>query len=137
PAPPPCGWRSCGSGSGSWPGRPARPSPRRGPPPSPSGPDHPPRHGMGADRTLLVTVTGRDRPGVTSALFGALAGADIEVVDVEQVVIRGRLVLGVLIAVGDDEAAVRAELAEVAEHLGMDVEVASGAGEEAPRIGGR
>jgi len=31
----------------------------------------------GAPRTLLVAVTGRDRPGVTSALFGALAGADI------------------------------------------------------------
>jgi len=92
---------------------------------------------MAADRTLLVTVTGRDRPGVTSALFGALAGADIEVVDVEQVVIRGRLVLGVLIAVGDDEGKVRAELDEVAEHLGMDVEVAAGAGEEAPRVGGR
>ncbi|MEW6472900.1 MAG: phosphoserine phosphatase SerB [Actinomycetota bacterium] len=95
---------------------------------------------MATDRTLLVTVTGRDRPGVTSALFGALAGADIEVVDVEQVVIRGRLVLGVLISVGDgeDEAAVRAEVAEVAEHLGMDVEVAAGAGEEeAPPVGGR
>lgn len=88
---------------------------------------------MATDRTLLVTVTGRDRPGVTSALFGALAGADIEVVDVEQVVIRGRLVLGVLISLGDgeDEVAVRAEVAEVAEHLGMDVEVAAGADEEA------
>jgi len=92
------------------------------------------------DRTLLVTVTGRDRPGVTSALFGALAGADIEVVDVEQVVIRGRLVLGVLISIGEgqDEVAVRAEIAEVAEHLGMDVEVAAGAGEdEAPPLSGR
>jgi phosphoserine phosphatase len=95
---------------------------------------------MATDRTLLVTVTGRDRPGVTSALFGALAGADIEVVDVEQVVIRGRLVLGVLISLGDgeDEVAVRAEVAEVAEHLGMDVEVAAGADEEAaPPTGGR
>ena len=93
---------------------------------------------MPADRTLLVTVTGRDRPGVTSALFGALAGADIEVVDVEQVVIRGRLVLGVLVSVGDDEGKVRAELAEVAEHLGMDVEVAAGPGEdEAPQLGGQ
>jgi phosphoserine phosphatase len=100
---------------------------------------------MDADRTLLVTVTGRDRPGVTSALFGALAGADIEVVDVEQVVIRGRLVLGVLISIGDgeDEAAVRAEVAEVAEHLGMDVEIAAGAGEDpewigsGPPLGGR
>jgi phosphoserine phosphatase len=92
---------------------------------------------MAADRTLLVTVTGRDRPGVTSALFGALAGADIEVVDVEQVVIRGRLVLGVLIRVGDDEGKVRAEIAEVGEVLGMDVEVTPGTGDNAPRPSGR
>ena len=93
--------------------------------------------GSTAPRTLLVTVTGRDRPGVTSALFGALAGADIEVVDVEQVVIRGRLVLGVLVSVGHEEAAIRAQLAEVAEHLGMDVEISAGAGEDDPRAGGR
>ena len=46
---------------------------------------------------LLVTVTGRDRPGVTSRLFEALSGTDATVADVEQVVIRGRLVLGVLL----------------------------------------
>ena len=92
---------------------------------------------MTGDRTLLVTVTGRDRPGVTSALFGALAGNDIEVVDVEQVVIRGRLVLGVLIRVGDDEGKVRAEVADVAGYLGMDVEVAPGTGDNAPRATGR
>ena len=48
--------------------------------------------------TLLVTVTGRDRPGVTSALFSALGTAAVDVLDVEQVVIRGRLVLGVLVS---------------------------------------
>jgi len=93
--------------------------------------------GTDTPRTLLVTVTGRDRPGVTSALFGALAAAEIEVVDVEQVVIRGRLVLGVLVAVGDAEATVRDELAEVAAHLGMDIEVSAGAAEDAPRAGSR
>ena len=92
---------------------------------------------MGAGRTLLVTVTGRDRPGVTSALFGALAGADIEVLDVEQVVVRGRLVLGVLVTAGDDEAVLRAQLAEVGEHLGMEVEAVSGTDEDTPRPGGR
>ena len=52
----------------------------------------------GPQITLLVTLTGRDRPGVTSRLFSALAGHDLTVIDVEQVVIRGRLVLGVLLA---------------------------------------
>ncbi|HLF41134.1 MAG TPA: ACT domain-containing protein, partial [Acidimicrobiia bacterium] len=70
---------------------------------------------MGAERTLLVTVTGHDRPGVTSALFGGLAGRDIEVVDVEQVVIRGRLVLGVLVTVGEDEGALRGAVSALAE----------------------
>ena len=41
--------------------------------------------------TLLITLTGRDRPGVTSRLFGALARHPLSVLDVEQVVIRGRL----------------------------------------------
>src|SRR5882724_7389982 len=87
---------------------------------------------MGAARTLLVTVTGRDRPGVTSALFGALGDADIEVLDLEQVVVRG-----LLVTAGDDEGALRAQLAEVAEHLGMEVEAVSGTDEDTPRPGGR
>ncbi len=51
---------------------------------------------MDDQRTLLVSLSGHDRPGVTSALFGALAPFSVEVLDVEQVVIRGRLVLGVV-----------------------------------------
>jgi phosphoserine phosphatase len=47
--------------------------------------------------TLLITLTGRDRPGVTSRLFAILAGFCVTVMDIEQVVIRGRLVLGVLV----------------------------------------
>ena len=50
-----------------------------------------------AQTTFLVTLTGRDRPGVTSRLFSALAGHPLTVLDIEQVVIRGRLVLGVLL----------------------------------------
>ena len=88
--------------------------------------------------TLLVTVTGRDRPGVTSTLFGALARADIEVVDVEQVVIRGRLVLGVLVTAGADEASLRQAVADVGRELQMDVEVVSGpGGDDDPRPGGQ
>nr|BFE85506.1 hypothetical protein GCM10020093_081070 [Planobispora longispora] len=40
-------------------------------------------------RTLLITLTGPDRPGVTSRLFAVLAGFPVVVADVEQVVIRG------------------------------------------------
>ena len=45
---------------------------------------------MNAQTTLLVTLTGRDRPGVTSRLFTALTGQELTVLDIEQVVIRGR-----------------------------------------------
>ena len=48
--------------------------------------------------SLLITVTGTDRPGVTSRLFAALARHPLSVLDIEQVVIRGKLVLGVLLA---------------------------------------
>ena len=53
-------------------------------------------------RTLRVLVFGADRPGVTASLFAVIeehgaAGAAIEVSDVEQIVLRGRLVLGVLL----------------------------------------
>ena len=37
-------------------------------------------------RTLLITLTGRDRPGVTSRLFTTLSAFPVSVADVEQVV---------------------------------------------------
>lgn len=75
-------------------------------------------------RTLLVTVTGKDRPGVTSALLGALGtGRDTTIEDVEQVVIRGRLVLGLLLRTTAGDAPVRAALQRALDPLGMDVEV--------------
>jgi phosphoserine phosphatase len=79
------------------------------------------------DTTVLITVTGPDKPGVTSVLMGALAGERVSLLDVEQVVIRGRLTLGVLVAaVGDPE-----RLQEVVEQamasIGIDVIVEVGA----------
>ncbi|WP_432512348.1 phosphoserine phosphatase SerB [Kineococcus sp. SYSU DK001] len=58
--------------------------------------------------TVLVTVTGPDRPGVTSALFAALDGTGAHVLDVEQVVAGGVLTLSVLTTAED---AVRATVA--------------------------
>jgi phosphoserine phosphatase len=92
----------------------------------------------------LLTVTGADRPGVTATLFAALhaAGAPaVEVVDVEQVVVHGQLVLGVVVraAEGTDgtELAGRLEAiaAGVAERTGMGVSVepALGAAESPER----
>ena len=45
---------------------------------------------------VLITVTGPDKPGVSSVLFAVLTRHGVEILDVEQVTIRGQLVLGVL-----------------------------------------
>ncbi len=71
---------------------------------------------------LLMMVTGRDRPGVTSGLFEVLAPLGARVLDMEQVVIRDRLVLGILLSLGDDENRTRALLSERAAELGVEVE---------------
>ncbi|GMA84943.1 phosphoserine phosphatase [Angustibacter aerolatus] len=61
-----------------------------------------------------MTLSGDDRPGVTSALFTALAGTPATVLDVEQVVVRGHLTLAVLLATDGDDR-VRAAALDVAE----------------------
>ena len=92
---------------------------------------------MDAQTTLLVTLTGRDRPGVTSRLFTALAGQQLTVLDIEQVVIRGRLVLGALLGCGGDPdlTAIHRAIRAVAADLGLDAEITMGSGEQARRRG--
>ena len=88
--------------------------------------------------TLLVTVTGRDAPGVTAGVVDVLAAHGARVVDVEQVVVHGRLLLGLAVAV--DQGAGRGladALAAQAGRLGVEVELTplSGAPErEAPEV---
>ncbi|MGQ0776072.1 MAG: phosphoserine phosphatase SerB [Pseudonocardiales bacterium] len=76
--------------------------------------------------TLLVTVTGRDRPGVTAVLFAALSCHRVDILDVEQVVIRGRLVLGVLVGTAADPEAVQEAVEQAMASVGMHVEVEVG-----------
>ncbi|SDO72098.1 phosphoserine phosphatase [Geodermatophilus sp. DSM 45219] len=109
---------------------PLDPAPRT----TPTAPAGPPR--------ALITVSGADRPGVTARLFSALAAPTaahppVEVVDVEQVVVHGQLVLGVVVGalpaegpVTDEEqflAALGRLAADVAAATGMRVEVESAA----------
>src|SRR5450755_2433020 len=91
----------------------------------------------GPQMTLLVTLTGRDRPGVTSRLFSVLAAHRLSVIDVEQVVIRGRLVLGVLLACesAPDLPAIHREVTAVAADLDLDAEITTGSGEPPRRRG--
>jgi phosphoserine phosphatase len=91
----------------------------------------------------VLTVSGVDRPGVTARLFAALADSSdgapaVEVLDVEQVVVHGHLVLGVVVGAltgGDapptDEGALLAHLGRLADVVaaatGMSVQVESAA----------
>ncbi len=89
--------------------------------------------------TLLVTLTGRDRPGVTSRLFAVLSGHELSVLDVEQVVIRGRLVLGVLLSgrSAPDLTSIHRQITALAADMGMEAEITMGSGEPPQRIRGR
>ena len=81
--------------------------------------------------SLLITVTGRDQPGVTSALFEVLSRHRVELLNVEQVVIRGRLTLGVLVAAATDVAAgpeLRSEVEAAIHGVGLDVSIESSDG---------
>ncbi|GLX05800.1 phosphoserine phosphatase SerB [Microbispora sp. NBRC 16548] len=96
-------------------------------------------------RTLLITLTGPDRPGVTSRLFSVLAGFPVVVADVEQVVIRGRLTLGVLVAyaggpptgTGGTIGGLWTAVEQVAADLDMDLEIATGTISKEKRRRGR
>ena len=90
-----------------------------------------------APKTLLITLTGKDRPGVTSAVFSTLAAFGVSVLDIEQIVLRRRLILGVLVTVPRDWKALRTSLERVADDLDMQVDVDRGTGDNRSRPEGR
>jgi phosphoserine phosphatase len=77
--------------------------------------------------SVLITVTGPDRPGVSSVLFAALTRHGVDLVDVEQVVIRGRLTLGVVVEAHRDpeglQEAVEQAMASIAMQVHTTLEV--------------
>ncbi len=87
--------------------------------------------------TVLVAITGRDRPGVTASFFSTLAAHDVEVRDVEQVVIRDRLVLAVLFDLRGDPTAMRNSVSQAARALGLEIEVTITDDLQSPARGGR
>lgn len=77
---------------------------------------------------MLITVTGLDQPGVTSALFEVLSRHEVELLNVEQVVIRGRLTLGVLVSGRPDVVGgelLRGGVTAAIEGLGLAVTIES------------
>ncbi len=75
---------------------------------------------------MLITVTGVDQPGVTSALFEVLSSHGVELLNVEQVVIRRRLTLGVLVSCPlevADGVALRHDVESAIRSLRLDVSI--------------
>jgi len=87
--------------------------------------------------TLLLTVSGRDRPGVTSAIFATLTRAAVEVLDIEQIVLRRRLILGILVTAPRDWRRLRDAVEATAQELGMSVDIDRGTGDNRGRREGR
>ncbi|MEW2222771.1 phosphoserine phosphatase SerB [Streptomyces sp. NPDC006990] len=91
--------------------------------------------------TLLVKIFGKDRPGITAGLFDTLAAFAVEVVDIEQLVTRGRITLCALVTAPTtgtgSEGELRATVHSWAESMGMIAEIISGTGDNRPRGTGR
>ena len=78
-----------------------------------------------AQYTGLILVSGEDRPGITEALFTTLAPFSLSIVDVEQVVIRSRLILTILITLNKAHAqAVEDDLNAQGQSLDLDIAIA-------------
>jgi phosphoserine phosphatase len=88
-------------------------------------------------KTLLITLTGVDRPGVTASVFDTLARYDVEVLDIEQILLRGRLVLGLLLTAPRGWKDLRTAVEKVAAELSLEVSVDKGHGDNEARRRGR
>ncbi|GAB1509061.1 phosphoserine phosphatase SerB [Actinophytocola sp. KF-1] len=85
---------------------------------------------------VLITVTGPDKPGVSSVLFAVLTRHGVEILDVEQVTIRGQLVLGVLVGTDHDPEGLQEAIEQAMATVTMHVTVEVGAEAQSPaRLG--
>ena len=72
--------------------------------------------------TGLILLSGVDKPGITASLFEVLAPFSITIADIEQVVIKDRLILTVLITLNPaHEDAIAADLETCAASLDVDI----------------
>lgn len=62
---------------------------------------------MSEQKTILVSVSGPDGPGISAGLMDALHAGGAEIYDVEQIVVRGRLTLEVLFGVTTEQATIK------------------------------
>lgn len=85
-------------------------------------------------RTVSATITGPDRPGLTSEIFASIADTGVEVLDFEQVVVRDQLTLAFLLgSLPEDHSGLIDRLAGACARQGLSLSVSSGTGDNPPR----
>ena len=73
---------------------------------------------------VLVSVTGRDSPGITARLLSVVAESKVHLLDIEQVRVHGQLILALLLGMEDDSNdSVVKDLLFTAKGLGLRLEL--------------
>ncbi len=75
---------------------------------------------MTANQQVLVTVTGPDTPGITSALTKVIADKKAELLDIEQVVVQSQLTLCLLLGVDQGDTVLK-DLLFTAKSMGLEL----------------
>jgi phosphoserine phosphatase len=74
--------------------------------------------------TGLILVSGEDRPGITESLMKTLSQFSVSIIDIEQLVIRDRFLLTVLISLDEAHAeAIATDLNALQEQIGLDIAI--------------
>ena len=74
--------------------------------------------------TGLILVSGEDRPGITESLMRTLSAFSVTIIDIEQLVIRDRLLLTVLLSLDEAHAeAITEDLGVLQEQIGLDIAI--------------
>ena len=74
----------------------------------------------------LVRCAGPDGPGITAAVLAAVEAAGATLIEMDQLVVRGRLTLDLLVEAGAGGTALADGLAVVASERGLDVSLEPG-----------
>ena len=70
----------------------------------------------------LILLTGEDKPGLAHALFEALSPFSVVVIDLDQIIIKGRLILTVQISLNPaHQSAIEDDLTSLASSLDVDI----------------
>lgn len=75
------------------------------------------------NQILLMTVSGRDKPGITSSLAKLLSEFDATVLDIGQAVIHDQLSLGLMVTLSAKRDQLELRLAERVAQLGMSISI--------------